>query len=134
MNISSTVLTILVTEWRTKYQRRMNLADNATRARILDSLLNFETVKYYCAEQYEVFAYREAVINYQTEEWKTMVTLNILNTVQNVIICSGLLAGSLLCVHMVVGKQGLSVGDYVLFASYIVQLYMPLNWFGTYYR
>lgn len=63
-----------------------------------------------------------------------MITLNILNTIQNVIICGGLLAGSLLCVHMVVANEGLSVGDYVLFASYIVQLYMPLNWFGTYYR
>jgi ATP-binding cassette subfamily B (MDR/TAP) protein 6 len=63
-----------------------------------------------------------------------MITLNILNTLQNVIICGGLLAGSLLCVHMVVDKQGFTVGDYVLFASYIIQLYVPLNWFGTYYR
>jgi ATP-binding cassette subfamily B (MDR/TAP) protein 6 len=62
------------------------------------------------------------------------VTQNILNTVQNVIVCGGLLTGSLLCVHMVVTKQGLTVGDYVLFASYIIQLYVPLNWFGTFYR
>lgn len=60
--------------------------------------------------------------------------MNILNTLQNIIICTGLLAGSLLCVHMVVDEQGLTVGDYVLFASYIIQLYVPLNWFGTYYR
>lgn len=59
------VLTILVTEWRTKYQRRMNLADNETRARSVDSLLNFETVKYYGAEQYEVDAFREAVLHFQ---------------------------------------------------------------------
>lgn len=128
------VLTIAVTEWRTKYQRRMNLADNAAQARSVDSLLNFETVKYYGAEQYEVEAYREAILHYQSEEFRSMLTLNILNTVQNIIICGGLLAGSLLCVHMVVDHQGLSVGDYVLFTSYIVQLYMPLNWFGTYYR
>jgi ATP-binding cassette subfamily B (MDR/TAP) protein 6 len=70
----------------------------------------------------------------QTEEWKSMVTQNILNTVQNVIVCLGLLTGSLLCVHMVVTNQGLTVGDYVLFASYISQLYVPLNWFGTFYR
>ncbi|KAI4454528.1 atp-binding cassette sub-family b [Holotrichia oblita] len=62
-------------------------------------------------------------------------TLNILNTVQNIIICSGLLAGSLLCVHLVVtDSKNWHVSDYVLFASYIVQLYVPLNWFGTYYR
>lgn len=128
------VATVVVTEWRTKFQRRMNLADNAQRARSVDSLLNFETVKYYGAEEYEVESYREAILHFQTEEWKSMVTQNILNTVQNVIVCLGLLTGSLLCVHMVVTNQGLTVGDYVLFASYISQLYVPLNWFGTFYR
>ncbi|PNF43622.1 hypothetical protein B7P43_G03106 [Cryptotermes secundus] len=112
----------------------MNLADNAQRARSVDSLLNFETVKYYGAEDYEVDSYREAILSFQTEEWKSIVTQNILNTVQNVIVCGGLLTGSLLCVHMVVTHQGLTVGDYVLFASYIIQLYVPLNWFGTFYR
>ncbi|KAJ9597259.1 hypothetical protein L9F63_011895, partial [Diploptera punctata] len=126
--------TIFVTEWRTKFQRRMNLADNETRARSVDSLLNFETVKYYGAEDYEVECYREAILNFQQEEWRSMITLNILNTMQNVIVCGGLLTGSLLCVHMVVNNEGLTVGDYVLFASYITQLYVPLNWFGTYYR
>ncbi|XP_046623352.1 ATP-binding cassette sub-family B member 6 [Neodiprion virginianus] len=126
--------TIGVTEWRTKFQRRMNLADNAQKARSVDSLLNFETVKYYGAESYEVKSYREAILKFQTEEWKSMITLNILNTIQNVIICGGLLAGSLLCLHMVVTNDGLTIGDYVLFASYIIQLYVPLNWFGTYYR
>ncbi|KAL3271020.1 hypothetical protein HHI36_021520 [Cryptolaemus montrouzieri] len=128
------ILTIAITEWRTKFQRRMNLADNETRARSVDSLLNFETVKYYGAEQYEVDAYREAILKFQKEEWLSSITLNILNTVQNVIICGGLLIGSLLCVHMVVETHELTVGDYVLFASYIVQLYVPLNWFGSYYR
>ncbi|XP_012278469.1 ATP-binding cassette sub-family B member 6, mitochondrial [Orussus abietinus] len=126
--------TITVTEWRTKFQRRMNLADNAQKARSVDSLLNFETVKYYGAEAYEVHSYRKAILNFQVEEWKSMVTLNILNTIQNVIVCGGLLAGSLLCLHMVVAGEGLTIGDYVLFAGYIIQLYVPLNWFGTYYR
>ncbi|XP_076242345.1 ABC transporter ATP-binding protein/permease Hmt-1 [Calliopsis andreniformis] len=126
--------TIMVTEWRTKFQRRMNLADNAQKAQSVDSLLNFETVKYYGAEAYEVESYRKAIVAYQVEEWKSIITLNILNTLQNIIVCSGLLAGSLLCLHMVVTHQGLTIGDYVLFASYIIQLYVPLNWFGTYYR
>lgn len=60
--------TIVVTEWRTKYQRRMNLADNAQKARSVDSLLNFETVKYYGAEKYEVEAYRDAILNYQVKK------------------------------------------------------------------
>lgn len=54
-----------MTEWRTKYRRNMNLADNEQRARGVDSLLNFETVKYYGAEDYEVNRYKEAVLNYQ---------------------------------------------------------------------
>ncbi|KAJ8682804.1 hypothetical protein QAD02_018596 [Eretmocerus hayati] len=128
------VATIGVTEWRTKFQRRMNLADNAQKARSVDSLLNFETVKYYGAEAYEVDCFKEAILNYQKEEWKSIITLNILNTLQNVIVSAGLLAGSLLCLHMVVHGQTLTIGDYVLFASYIIQLYVPLNWFGTYYR
>lgn len=57
--------TIVVTEWRTKFQRRMNLADNAQKARSVDSLLNFETVKYYGAEQYEVDSYRESILKFQ---------------------------------------------------------------------
>ncbi|KAK7867398.1 hypothetical protein R5R35_003828 [Gryllus longicercus] len=128
------VITMLVTEWRTKFQRSMNLADNAQKARSVDSLLNFETVKYYGAESYEIDCFREAILKFQTEEWKSNITLNILNSLQNFIVCGGLLGGSMLCVHMVVNHEGLTVGDYVLFASYIIQLYVPLNWFGTYYR
>ncbi|XP_059052829.1 ATP-binding cassette sub-family B member 6 [Achroia grisella] len=128
------IATIVVTEWRTKYQRRMNLADNEQKARSVDSLLNYETVKYYGAEGYEVISYREAIVNFQKEEFRSLITLNMLNTIQNIVICSGLLAGSLLCISMVVKTSQLTVGDYVLFASYIVQLYVPLNWFGTYYR
>ena len=59
------VATILVTEWRTKYRRSMNLADNEQRTKGVDSLLNFETVKYYGAEQYEIDRYKTAIIAYQ---------------------------------------------------------------------
>ncbi|KOB75386.1 ATP-binding cassette transporter subfamily B [Operophtera brumata] len=114
--VFSTMVLYIMTEWRTKFQRRMNLADNDQKARSVDSLLNYETVKYYGAESYEV-----------KEEFKSLVTLNMLNTIQNIIICAGLIAGSLLCLDMVVKTGELSVGDYVLFASYIVQLYTCLE-------
>ncbi|KAI2474119.1 ATP binding cassette (ABC) transporter subfamily B member [Diabrotica virgifera virgifera] len=127
------VLTIIITEWRTKYRRRMITAENETRTRSVDSLLNFETVKYYGTEKFEVQAFREAVLKFQVEEFKSNVTSNILSTVQNIIVCSGLLAGSLLCVYMIVEPHTLQPGDYVLFATYIVQLYIPLNMFGNYY-
>ncbi|KAL7037350.1 hypothetical protein ACKWTF_009172 [Chironomus riparius] len=129
-------MTIAITEWRTKFQRRMNLADNATRARSVDSLLNFETVKYYGQEKYEIQCYEDAILDYQKEEFQSMFTLNLLNTAQNIVVCIGLLLGSLLCAYFVVHEDDhkrLTVGDYVLFATYIIQLYVPLNWFGTFY-
>jgi ATP-binding cassette, subfamily B (MDR/TAP), member 6 len=60
-------LTIIITEWRTKFQRRMNIADNNMEARSVDSMLNFETVKYYGAEEYEVQAYKDAIMEYQVK-------------------------------------------------------------------
>uniref|UniRef100_A0A8C7SX67 ATP-binding cassette sub-family B member 6 n=1 Tax=Oncorhynchus mykiss TaxID=8022 RepID=A0A8C7SX67_ONCMY len=126
-------LTIIITEWRTKYRRDMNTQDNNTKSKAVDSLLNFETVKYYNAENYEVNRFEDAILKYQTSEWKTQASLAFLNQTQNLIIGSGLLAGSLLCAYFV--QEGkFKVGDFVLFGTYIIQLYTPLNWFGTYYR
>ena len=74
-----------------------------------------------------------AIVNYQGAEWKSLASLNVLNSGQNVIITLGLLVGSTLCAYRV--TQGiLSVGDFVLYCTYIIQLYSPLNFFGTYYR
>uniref|UniRef100_A0A8C7V649 ATP-binding cassette sub-family B member 6 n=1 Tax=Oryzias sinensis TaxID=183150 RepID=A0A8C7V649_9TELE len=126
-------LTIIITEWRTKYRREMNQMDNLTKTRAVDSLLNFETVKYYNAENYEVSRFEDAILKYQVSEWKTQASLAMLNQTQNVIIGSGLLAGSLLCAYFVTEGK-FQVGDFVLFGTYIIQLYTPLNWFGTYYR
>ncbi|XP_060786157.1 ATP-binding cassette sub-family B member 6 isoform X1 [Neoarius graeffei] len=126
-------LTIIITEWRTKYRREMNMQDNNAKSKAVDSLLNFETVKYYNSENYEVRRFEDAILKYQASEWKTNASLALLNQTQNLIIGSGLLAGSLLCAYFVTVDQ-FQVGDYVLFGTYIVQLYIPLNWFGTYYR
>ncbi|KAK2840225.1 hypothetical protein Q5P01_013965 [Channa striata] len=125
--------TILITEWRTKYRRDMNNQDNNAKSRAVDSLLNFETVKYYNAEDYEVRCFEAAILKYQQCEWKSSASLALLNQTQNVIIGLGLLVGSLLCAFLVSEGQ-FQVGDYVLFGTYIIQLYTPLNWFGTYYR
>ncbi|XP_041835075.1 ATP-binding cassette, sub-family B (MDR/TAP), member 6a [Melanotaenia boesemani] len=126
-------LTIIITEWRTKYRRDMNQQDNNAKSKAVDSLLNFETVKYYNAESYEVSRFEGAILKYQVSEWKTQASLAFLNQTQNIIIGSGLLAGSLLCAYFVTEGK-FQVGDYVLFGTYIIQLYTPLNWFGTYYR
>ncbi|KAK2880338.1 ATP-binding cassette sub-family B member 6 isoform X1 [Channa argus] len=126
-------LTVIITEWRTKYRREMNQQDNIAKSKAVDSLLNFETVKYYNAENYEVSRFEDAILKYQLSEWKTQASLAFLNQTQNIIIGSGLLAGSLLCAYFVTEGK-FQVGDYVLFGTYIIQLYTPLNWFGTYYR
>ncbi|KAM6894107.1 ATP-binding cassette sub-family B member 6 [Xenentodon cancila] len=126
-------MTIIITEWRTKYRRDMNQQDNNAKSKAVDSLLNFETVKYYNAENYEVSRFEDAILKYQASEWKTQASLALLNQTQNVIIGSGLLAGSLLCAYFVTEGR-FQVGDFVLFGTYIIQLYTPLNWFGTYYR
>uniref|UniRef100_A0A8C6TQR9 ATP binding cassette subfamily B member 6 (Langereis blood group) n=1 Tax=Neogobius melanostomus TaxID=47308 RepID=A0A8C6TQR9_9GOBI len=97
--------TILITEWRTKYRREMNIQDNNAKTRAVDSLLNFETVKYYSAENYEVHSFEKAIVTFQQCEWKSSASLALLNQTQNVIIGSGLLAGSLLCAHLVSERQ-----------------------------
>ncbi|KAA0722625.1 Sodium/potassium-transporting ATPase subunit alpha-1 [Triplophysa tibetana] len=110
-----------------------NIQDNNAKSKAVDSLLNFETVKYYNAESYEVNRFEDAILKYQVSEWKTNASLAFLNQTQNLIIGAGLLAGSLLCAYFVTEGK-FKVGDYVLFGTYIIQLYTPLNWFGTYYR
>ncbi|XP_050388349.1 ATP-binding cassette sub-family B member 6 isoform X2 [Patella vulgata] len=130
-------ITIIITEWRTKYRRSMNRLDNAANARAVDSLLNFETVKYYGNTQFESDRYNQAILDYQKAEWDATASLNLLNFLQNFVISIGYLVGCLLAAWGVVhGIQDLhlTVGDYVLFGTYIAQLYVPLNWLGTYYR
>ncbi|CAG8601405.1 10888_t:CDS:10 [Funneliformis mosseae] len=127
------VSTIIMTEWRTKYRRLTNLLDNAMEGKAVDSLLNYETVKLYAAEPFEVKQYSDAIRSYQLADQKSNVTLYILNTTQNVVIQLGLLAGCLLCASRV--RRGeMSVGDFIMYLTYIIQLYGPLNWFGNYYR
>lgn len=130
-------LTVVITEWRTKFRRQMNLRDNEANAKAVDSLLNFETVKYYDASDWERERYKTAILAYQEAEWTSTASLNLLNLVQNFINTIGLAAGSLLCAWAVVhgiNNLNLTVGDYVLFGTYLAQLYVPLNWLGTYYR
>ncbi|KAJ3146768.1 Homocysteine S-methyltransferase 1 [Geranomyces variabilis] len=125
--------TVWITEWRTKFRREMNELDSAARAKAVDSLLNFETVKYYGAERLEVEAYDQAIREYQAADFKSSASLNVLNTAQNVVITLGLMVGLLMCAKRV-SDGVLTVGDFVAFLTYLLQLYQPLNWFGTYYR
>jgi hypothetical protein len=93
----------------------------------VDSLLNFETVKYFSNEDYEVGRYDEALKKYMVADYKSQASLNALNLSQNLVITLGLLAGSLLAAREVVDGT-LTVGDFVMFLTYITQLYGPLKW------
>ncbi|KAJ1934401.1 ATP-binding cassette-type vacuolar membrane transporter Hmt1, partial [Linderina pennispora] len=89
-------VTILLTDWRTRYRRLSNWLDNEMEARAVDSLLNFETVKYYNAEQFEGKEYSHSVDAFQVAEWKSNAAMNLLNMAQSLMIQLGLLAGALL--------------------------------------
>ncbi|PIC42806.1 hypothetical protein B9Z55_009764 [Caenorhabditis nigoni] len=127
-------VTISITEWRTQYIREANEKDNATSAIVTDSLINYETVKYYGNEEFEVNRFKKSIESFQVTEWKTQASLAFLNCLQNAIIGIGMIGGSVFVVYMIVHEKTLTVGDYVLFTTYLLQLYTPLNFFGTIYR
>ncbi|KAJ2680464.1 ATP-binding cassette-type vacuolar membrane transporter Hmt1 [Coemansia spiralis] len=126
-------VTILFTSWRAKYRRKSNYLDNEMEARAVDSLLNFETVKYYNAEGFECNEYTQAVDDFQEAEWLSNATMNLMNLGQSLIVQVGMLAGALLSARRVYEGE-MTVGDFTMLLAYIMQLYEPLNWFGTYYR
>ncbi|KAJ3370470.1 Homocysteine S-methyltransferase 1 [Allomyces arbusculus] len=125
--------TVVITEWRTKFRRSMIELDNRTSQIGVDSLLNFETVKYYGAEEFEIQRYEKAIRDYNRADWASSGSLQVLNITQTLVISLGLLAGSLLCGYRVV-LGTLTIGDFIMFYTYMLQLAGPLNWFGTMYR
>ena len=126
-------LTIRLTRWRVQFRSQTNEFDNQLRARAVDSLLNYETVKYYTAENDEVHHYRHLITEYNRADRVSQWSLNLLNSTQGIVILAGLGFGCLYGAHRITLGQ-LTVGDFLLFFSYATQLYAPLNWFGTYYR
>jgi len=126
--------TIMITEWRTKFRREMNLKENDQRTKGLDSLLNAETVKYFSMEDWETERYKNSIELYQVEEWKTNASLTFLNLVQMIVLNGALVALALYCSYLVSEERVLTVGDFVLLGTYFMQLMTPLNYIGTLYR
>lgn len=125
--------TFKVTEWRVQIRREMNEQDNDANQKAIDSLLNFETVKYFSAEDREAARYDGAMAGYQTAALKTAYSLSALNFGQSALITTGLVV---VMVFAAMGVQdgSLTVGDFVLVNAYMVQITMPLNFLGTVYR
>ena len=125
--------TFAVTEWRVRLRRQMNDSDTEANQRAIDSLLNYETVKYFGAEGREAARYDLAMADYENAAIKTNYSLAFLNFGQALIITAGLV-GVMVMAAMGVQSGELSVGDFVMVNSYMIQLTVPLNFLGTVYR
>lgn len=125
--------TFKVTEWRVKLRKKMNDQDTDAAQKAVDSLLNFETVKYFNAEQREASRYDMAMAGYEDAALKTAYSLAFLNFGQAILITFGLI---IVMVMAAIGVQNgtLNVGDFVMVNAYMIQITMPLNFLGTIYR
>lgn len=128
-----TWFTFTVTEWRVKIRKQMNDQDTDANQKAIDSLLNFETVKYFGAEKWEADRYDKAMAGYEVAALRTSYSLAFLNIGQAFLITAGLVAVMVLAA---IGVQNgtLTVGDFVLINAYMIQITMPLNFLGTVYR
>ena len=127
------VYTLTLTEWRMKFRRRMNTADESAATRAVDSLINYETVKYFNAEEHEAGRYSSALSRYENAAVRSRTSLSLVNVGQGLIIAAGLV--------LVMGMAGrdihagaLSIGSFVVVNTYLIQLYLPLNFLGYIYR
>jgi len=125
--------TINVTEWRTQFRREMNEIDSKSNARAVDSLLNYETVKYFNNEEFEAQRYDENLQGLRQARLKSQTTLSLLNTGQQLIIAVALVAMLWRATQGVANGQ-LTIGDLVMINGFMIQLYIPLNFLGTLYR
>jgi len=125
--------TYVATEWRIDIRRRMNDSDTEANTKAIDSLLNYETVKYFSAEAREAARYDRSMERYERASVKTYTSLAVLNIGQNVIFTLGLTATMLMCAIGV--RNGTkTVGDFVMINAMMIQLYQPLNFMGMVYR
>ncbi len=125
--------TIRVTEWRIRFRREMNTADEAAATRAVDSLLNYETVKYFNAEDVEAARYDSAMADYEVMAVRSHTSLSVVNIGQGTIIAFGLMAVMAMA-GADIQKGNLTVGDFVAVNTYLLQLYLPLNFLGWVYR
>ena len=125
--------TVKVTEWRNKYIREANQADSSTNSKAVDSLINYETVKYFNNEAYEAENYDRALAGWEQAKLRNRLSLLALNSGQALIIALAITVMLLLAADGVVEKQ-LTLGDFAMVNAYMLQLFLPLNFLGFVYR
>src|ERR1700754_3446976 len=125
--------TYIATEWRIEIRRKMNESDTDANTKAIDSLLNYEAVKYFGAEDREARRYDRSMAGYEQASVKTYTSLAVLNTGQAIIFTVGLTATMLMCAYGI--REGHNtVGDFVMINAMMIQLYQPLNFMGMVYR
>lgn len=131
--VSYIAFTVIVTEWRTHFRRTMNDLDSKANTKAIDSLINYETVKYFGNEDYEAKRYDEGLKRYETAAVKSQTSLSLLNTGQSSIIA---IAVTLILWRATQGviSGSMTLGDLVLVNAFMIQLYIPLNFLGVIYR
>ncbi|MBA3772008.1 MAG: ABC transporter ATP-binding protein/permease [Ramlibacter sp.] len=127
------VLTVSVTEWRTKFRKEANEFDSAAHTKAVDSLLNYETVKYFNNEGFEAGRYNDSLEKLRRARLKSQTTLSMLNTGQQLVIATGLVAMLWRATEGVVQGR-MTLGDLVMVNAFMIQLYIPLNFLGVLYR
>jgi ATP-binding cassette, subfamily B, heavy metal transporter len=127
------VYTFTITEWRLRFRREMNDLDSRANTRAVDSLLNYETVKYFGNEDHEASRYDKALRRYETAAVRSQQSLSLLNIGQSFIISTGVVLVMLMAGQGIVDGER-TIGDFVLVNTYMLQLYQPLNFFGVVYR
>jgi len=125
--------TLVVTEWRTQFRRLMNETDSEANTKAVESLLNYETVKYFGNEEHEARRYDASLTRYERAAVRSQVSLSILNIGQAVIISTGLTVVMWMAARGIVDGR-YTLGDFVLVNTYLLQLYDPLSFFGFIYR
>ncbi len=127
------IVTFKITQWRLEFRKKLNKADNNVSNTILESLINFETVKFFGNEKNEFFRLNNYLEDYEFSANKNRTSLALLNICQNIIIIIGVTSLMLISASQV--KKGeLTVGDFVIINTYLLQLYQPLNFLGSVYR
>ena len=131
--VSYIVFTVIVTEWRTHFRRTMNELDSKANTKAIDSLLNYETVKYFGNEEYEAKRYDQGLQSFENAAVRSQTSLSFLNTGQSLIIATAVTLILWRATEGVIAGT-MTLGDLVLVNSFMIQLYIPLNFLGVIYR
>lgn len=131
--IAYAAFTLIITEWRIEFVKTMNATDSEAHTKAIDSLLNFETVKYFGNEEHEATRFDSALKRYETAAIKSKLSLSFLNIGQSVIISGGLIIVMLLAGSAVISQE-MTIGDFAAINTYLLQLYIPLFTLGFAYR